>query len=212
MRGLMRGLLLAAGRGSRYLANNLASDSPATDNPDANNPNKLLHPLADGTPMVLAAARNLKAALPDVLVVINGHDPVLADLLQQARLPFTVCPLAAQGMGASLAWGVAQSRAAGGWLIALADMPWIQPATIRTVADAVTGPRTIAAPQHQGRRGHPVAFGRDYAGELMALQGDTGARHLVETHGKEVVLLPCGDAGVLRDVDLRGDSCGPHGC
>jgi len=181
----MQGILLAAGRGTRFGAN------------------KLLHPLEDGTPMALAAARNLKAALPDVLVVVNGENPELMALLEQAGLRVTVCARAETGMGASLAWGVAQSREADGWLIALADMPWIRPETIRAVARALTGPRAIAAPVHQGRRGHPVAFGRDYRQDLMGLAGDKGARRLLETFASNVVLLPCEDSGVLRDIDLQ---------
>ncbi|MDD4880991.1 MAG: nucleotidyltransferase family protein [Gallionellaceae bacterium] len=179
----MQGILLAAGRGSRFGAD------------------KLRHPLPDGTPMALAAARNLHTALPDALAVVNGEDAELIALLEQAGLSVSVCPHAADGMGASLAWGVAQSETADGWLIALADMPWIALATIQTVAGAVTGPHSIAAPTHQGRRGHPVAFGRAYRDELMALGGDEGARRLLAAHAAEVVLLPCADPGILLDID-----------
>ena len=182
----MQGILLAAGRGSRFGAGN-----------------KLLHPLPDGTPMALAAARNLIAALPDSLAVVNGESRELATLLEQAGLRVSVCPHAAEGMGASLAWGVAQSETADGWLIALADMPWIARATIQTVAGAVTGARMIAAPIYQGRRGHPVAFARDYGPELRRLTGDAGARLLLEAHAEDVTLLPSEDAGVLRDIDVR---------
>lgn len=181
----MQGILLAAGRSTRFGSN------------------KLLYPLDDGTPMALAAARNIKAALPEVLAVVNGQEPVLAALLQQAGLHVTVCPGADAGMATSLAWGVAQSINAGGWLIALADMPWIRPGTIRAVAVSIATPRTIAAPTYQGRRGHPVAFGRAYGQELMALTGDQGARRLLASHAAEVVLQRCQDPGVLRDVDLR---------
>jgi len=105
-------------------------------------------------------------------------------------------------MGASLAWGVAQTRGADGWLIALADMPWIRPETLLAVAETVTGPSVIAAPVYQGRRGHPVAFGRDYGAALMALSGDEGARRLLAGFAREVVLLTCEDSGVVRDIDL----------
>ena len=179
----LQGLLLAAGRGTRFGAD------------------KLLHPLADGTTLALTAARNLQDALPAVLAVVHGHAPELAARLAQAGVRVTVCPRTGEGMGTSLSWGVAQSREAGGWLVALADMPWIQPATIRAIAAAVTGPHVIAAPVYQGKRGHPVAFGRDYREQLLELNGDQGARSLLAAHAGNLVLLPCDDAGVLRDVD-----------
>lgn len=181
---MMQAILLAAGRSTRFGAD------------------KLMHPLDDGTPMALAAARNLQAALPGALAVVNGENPELMALLEELGLRVTVCPNAMLGMGASLAWGVSQSRDADGWLIALADMPWILPDTIRAVAGAVAGASAIAAPVYQGRRGHPVAFGRDYGPALVDLWGDEGARGLLAALPGEVILLPCADSGVVRDVDL----------
>jgi molybdenum cofactor cytidylyltransferase len=182
----MQPLLLAAGRSARFGSN------------------KLLHPLADGTPLALAAARNLAAALPGALAVVNGDDADLARLLEAAGLAVSVCPHAHEGMGASLAWGVSQTRAADGWLIALADMPFIAPRTLRAVAAAVQEPMAIAAPLQGGRRGHPVAFGRGHRAALASLTGDTGARALLQAHPGSLLLLPCDDPGVLQDIDLPG--------
>jgi len=184
----MQAILLAAGRGTRFGAD------------------KLLHSLADGTPMALAAARNLKAAIPNVLAVVNGENLELMALLEEMGVGVSVSPNAAQGMGASLAWGVARSRQADGWLIALADMPWIRPETFRAVAEMVTGPSVIAAPVYRGRRGHPVAFGRDYGPALMALSGDEGARRLLAGFAHQVILLPFEDSGVVRDIDFQKGS------
>jgi molybdenum cofactor cytidylyltransferase len=180
----MQAILLAAGQSTRFGAD------------------KLMHPLADGIPMALAAARNLKAAIADVLAVVNGENPELMALLEEMGVGVSVCPNAAQGMGASLAWGVARTGQANGWLIALADMPWIRPETIRAVAETVTGTSVIAAPVYQGSRGHPVAFGRDHGPALMALSEDEGARRLLAGFARDVILLPTEDAGVVRDIDV----------
>lgn len=89
-----------------------------------------------------------------------------------------------------------------GVLVALGDMPWITPETLRAVCAAgLTHP--IVAPMCEGQRGHPVAFAWDLLPELARLDGDTGARDLLRRHG--VHMLPCDDAGVLRDVDTVAD-------
>lgn len=181
---MMQPILLAAGRSARF-----GSD-------------KLLHPLADGTPLALAAARNLAAAMPGALAVVNGANAELVGLLQGMGLKVSVCPSAQEGMGASLAWGVSQTPEADGWLIALADMPFIAPRTLRAVAAAVREPTAIVAPLHGGRRGHPVAFGRGHGTALSRLSGDTGARVLLQAHRRSLLLLPCDDPGVLQDIDL----------
>ena len=94
---------------------------------------------------------------------------------------------------------------AGGWLVALTDMPWIEPATIRLVADALRSGDTIAAPCWQGRRGHPVGFARALGAELAVLSGDAGAKAVIQVHLEQLRVIDCNDAGILFDIDQSED-------
>lgn len=187
--GIIRvaGILLAAGTSTRFGAN------------------KLLHPLADGTPVALAAAQRLKAALPDALAVVRPGDDALQRLFAQAGLRVIFAPRAAEGMGASLAAGVAAAHDASGWIVALADMPFILPDTVRAVAQALEAGAAIAAPQHDGRRGHPVGFAGRFRDTLLALDGDAGAHALLARHAAEVRHIAVADRGVLLDIDTPAD-------
>src|SRR5882672_3230716 len=102
-------ILLAAGAGKRFGGE------------------KLLHPLADGVAIAAHAARNLLAAVPDVVAVVRWGDFPLYDMLEQEGCRVTMFQGAARGMGASLAHGVGHARGADGWIVALADMPSISP-------------------------------------------------------------------------------------
>src|SRR5687767_9625311 len=126
------GILLAAGSGSRFGGD------------------KLIHPLTDGVAMAAHAARNLAAAGLPVTAVVRWGDFPLEDLLEQEGCTVTMCANASRGMGVSLAHAIAQERSADGWVVALADMPRIAPATIRAVADALADGALIAAPQFAG--------------------------------------------------------------
>jgi molybdenum cofactor cytidylyltransferase len=108
-------------------------------------------------------------------------------------------------MAATIACGVGATAGARGWLIALADMPWIRPTTIAAVAGAIRAGAPLAAPFYQGRRGHPVGFGAAFGKELCALHGDEGARSLIQCHAGELGRLDCDDAGVLADIDVPAD-------
>ncbi|MEO8331809.1 MAG: nucleotidyltransferase family protein, partial [Gallionella sp.] len=99
---------------------------------------------------------------------------------KSAAINWVECVDAAQGMAASLVSGVRANRDAAGWLIGLADMPAVPAQAIAGVRDALSAGAAIAAPSRAGRRGHPVGFSRRYREELLALQGDTGARRLLE--------------------------------
>ena len=181
------GLLLAAGRGTRF-----GSD-------------KLLHPLADGTPLAVAAARTLRAACPRCIAVLRPEQTVLAGRLGAEGLETVFASAAVAGMGYSLAAGVAASPDAPGWLIALADMPFLRVETICAVAAAMADGASLAAPVLNGRRGHPVGFATRWRDELLGLTGDEGARALLARHRERIVPIATDDAGVLRDVDVPGD-------
>ena len=180
-------ILLAAGAGSRFGGG------------------KLLHPLGDGVAIAAHAARNLVSAGLDVTAVVRPGDFPVAELLEQEGCRVTVCPDAAQGMGVSLAHGVAQSREAAGWIVALADMPRIRPETIARVAQVLMAGADIVAPSYQGDRGHPVAFSRKFVHELQLLTGDSGARAIVQRNQAMVKLVEADDPGVLLDIDRRTD-------
>lgn len=108
-------------------------------------------------------------------------------------------------MGRSLAVGVAAEPDASGWLIALADMPWIRVASIRAVVEALEAGAAVAAPTYAGRRGHPVGFARRWQSHLQGLTGDRGARALIEAAGADLVLVSTADPGILQDVDYPSD-------
>ena len=180
-------ILLAAGAGTRFGGE------------------KLLHPLEDGVAIAAHAARNLLAATSDVVAVVRWGDFPLYDMLEQEGCQVTMFQGATRGMGASLAHGVAQSRGADGWIVALADMPRIAPGTVRMVITALQQGALIAAPVYKGERGHPVGFGATLRDELLKLDGDQGARAVLERHRDSIQLIECDDPGVLFDVDRKGD-------
>jgi molybdenum cofactor cytidylyltransferase len=126
-------------------------------------------------------------------------------MLEQEGCQVTMFQKAERGMGASLAHGVAQARGADGWVVALADMPRIQPETVKSVISALQQGALIAAPVYKGERGHPVGFGAALRDELLALDGDQGARALLERHRDSVRLIDCDDPGILIDIDRKSD-------
>ncbi|MGE5320565.1 MAG: nucleotidyltransferase family protein, partial [Hyphomicrobiaceae bacterium] len=145
------GILLAAGSGSRFGSN------------------KLLHPLADATPLALPAARRLRQACDRTLAVVRPDSGRLAELLAAEGCELVVSAASIHGMGHSLAAGIRAAPDAAGWIIALADMPYIASTSYGRVADALRAGGSIVAPEYRGRRGHPVGFARQWGDQLVAL-------------------------------------------
>ena len=182
------GILLAAGRGRRFDPEGVR--------------NKLLQEL-NGAPVVAASARNMLAALPRVVAVVRDDDDATAALLAQLGCEVTRCAQSDTGMAASLVHALRQVAQADGWLVALGDMPRVQPSTIVALRQAVEDGAAIAAPTYQGRRGNPVAFGRAHLPALLALAGDRGARGIVNNNPVNDVAVD--DAGILLDIDTPSD-------
>jgi molybdenum cofactor cytidylyltransferase len=185
-------VLLAAGSASRF-----GSD-------------KLLHALPHGVPLAVQSARHLKAVFDrGIYAVVRPEAAELAALLEQEGCEIVRCPRAAEGMGASLACGAQAASAAGGFVVALADMPFIRPSSIAAVRDALDAGAPLVAPYFRARRGHPVGISARFRDELLQLRGDEGARQLIGREASELVKIPVGDPAVLRDIDTPGDLAPP---
>jgi molybdenum cofactor cytidylyltransferase len=185
------GILLAAGRATRFGGDKLLVRMDGGDLP--------------GEPVGVVALRHLRIALPDVIAVVRPEDHALAAELGANGAHIVRCANAADGMSASLACGVRASAHARGWVVALADMPWIRSETIARVVAALERGAPLAAPFHEGQRGHPVAFSHDCYDALDALTGDEGAKAVVAARSDDVVRIDTDDSGVLRDVDSPAD-------
>ena len=184
------GLLLAAGSGTRF-----GSD-------------KLRHALPHGVAIAVQAARHLKSQVP-VVAVVRAGNVELAQALQAEDCEVAVCDNAAEGMGASLACAVRAAQAADAWLVALGDMPFVRPSSIAAVRAALEGGAGLVAPYFRARRGHPVGIAARYKQELLALGGDEGAKALLALHSAELLKIPVGDPGVIRDIDRPEDLTPP---
>jgi molybdenum cofactor cytidylyltransferase len=84
-------------------------------------------------------------------------------------------------------------------------MPFIEPATIEKIKLALAEGAAIAVPTHERRRGHPVGFARQYGAALCALEGDTGAKAIIDANLGLARTVEVNDAGIFADIDVVGD-------
>jgi molybdenum cofactor cytidylyltransferase len=152
----------------------------------------------EGRPLIAGALDAAFAAPVGRVILTTDGD------LDLARIVVTTD--AAEGMGASLRTAVAALPAdTDGAFVFLGDMPRIPPGLAQTLAEAMRPGVELAAPRFEGRRGHPVLFGRACFPALLALTGDVGAREVLAEADERLVMVDSPDAGVLFDVDRRED-------
>ena len=179
------GIVLAAGAGSRFRA--------------AGGGIKVLAQSGERSLLEIALAAIAAVPLADRVVVVGAEaDNVLsASDLQGVR---AVTNFAwDHGMASSLRTGIAAlSDGCEAALIVLADAPNLQPEAVLRVAAAARSDALVSA-SYAGRRGHPVAIGRDLW-PLLPADGELGGKVL----GEPALLIECGDLGEPGDADTPG--------
>jgi molybdenum cofactor cytidylyltransferase len=159
----------------------------------------------DGTPLVRRSAETALAADTASVAVVTGHR---REEIETSLLGLDVAtvdnPDYASGMASSLISGftAAQVREADGVLVMLADMPGVTSADLNALISAfrTASGRAIVRAGSRGRHGNPVILPRSLGDAVLRLEGDVGARHLIETSGLAVIDVDIGDAAHL-DVD-----------
>lgn len=166
--------------------------------------NKLLERL-DGVPMVARVVDNLLSSAVDPVVVVLGHEADRVQAALRGRPVKTLLnPDYIEGLGSSLRAGAeALDEGVDATVVALGDMPFISGAPLESLIAAYdpATPEDICVLVQDGRRGHPVLFGRRYFDELKTARGDVGARSLLKKYADHVREISVKDDAIHIDVD-----------
>lgn len=188
---IVRAVILAAGRASRM---------------GSAGHHKLLAEF-DGVPLVRRTTEVALAASPGPVTVVTGHRAgEIREALSGLDLAFVHNDDFASGMASSLIAGLGGiGPEADGMLVLLADMPGVATEDVRRLIAAFEeqGGQAVVRAVNGGKRGNPVILPRALFPAILRLEGDVGARHVVETGGLPVIDIDIGPAAHL-DLDTPG--------
>jgi molybdenum cofactor cytidylyltransferase len=180
-------LVLAAGRSSRM-----------------GGPNKLLAEIG-GRSLVRIAVEEALASQARPVIVVTGHQRERVEAaLAGLPVDFVHNPYFADGLGTSLKTGIAALPAqSDGVIVCLGDMPQVDAAMLNRLIGAIDPAKgaLIAMPTIEGQRGNPVVWSRRFFPDLMAVEGDVGARYLIGRYTEAVAEVPLSGKAALTDVD-----------
>lgn len=165
--------------------------------------NKLLARV-EGEAIVRRVARAATESGVSRVVVVTGHEAErIRSALEGLDVAYVHNRRYDEGMSTSVRAGLAAAGPVAGAVICLGDMPWVRADHIDALLDAFDPDegRAVCVPVHERRRGNPVLWAAAFFPEMERLEGDQGARKLLEEHADEVWEVPVDDPGVLRDVD-----------
>jgi molybdenum cofactor cytidylyltransferase len=167
-------------------------------------PNKLLADVG-GRPLVRRVVEQVKASRASPVIVVTGHQQdEIARALSGLDVTLVHNPDFGEGIASSVRAGIAAVPGdADGVLICLGDMPLVSEGMIDALIArfAPDAGALIVVPVDGGRRGNPVLWSRRFFPELMSLEGDVGARHLIGRHGEAVAEVAVAGEGAFLDLD-----------
>lgn len=159
----------------------------------------------EGVPLVRRVAERALDALPGPVVVVTGHQAAeVSEALAHLPLILVDNPDFATGMASSLKTGLSAPEFAevAGVMVLLADMPALRSEDLQRLSSAFLEAqgRAIVRAVANGKRGNPVILPRATFADLMLLEGDVGARQVIETCGLPIIDVELGAAAYI-DVD-----------
>ncbi|MCH2191725.1 MAG: nucleotidyltransferase family protein [Gammaproteobacteria bacterium] len=182
-------ILLAAGYAQRFGGDKLLADLPSGKS-------------------VLAETVSVYEKIFEKIAIVCRPEQIESfglAISSNAALNFIPNNLATNGISQSISLGVTNVDCSKGWLIALADMPFVQASTVKSIIQK-SREAEIVRPIHHGMIGNPVYISKIYQRDLQQLDGDRGARVLINNVDQSGVFnLVVDDVGVCQDIDIRKD-------
>lgn len=160
-----------------------------------------------GKPILQHAVDNaLACRLHEVVVIAGEHTAKVRKLLERSKARVVENKQYMEGMSASLRVGVAAvADRAEGVLVLLGDQPNLRPGTLNRFVEIFwEGKKKIVAARYGGVIGNPVLFHREFFPHLQRLQGDTGARSLLQRFSENMAAIDI-PAEEAVDVDTPTD-------
>jgi molybdenum cofactor cytidylyltransferase len=166
--------------------------------------NKMLAEIG-GKPLVRIAVEQAIASRAKPVIVVTGHEREKVEAtLKGLPVHLVHNPDFSEGLGSSLKAGIAAvPEEADAAIVCLGDMPQVDAALINRLIAAFDPERgaLVVVPSIEGRRGNPVVWSRRFFHDLMTIQGDVGARHLIGNYAEACVEVPVAGEVALTDVD-----------
>jgi molybdenum cofactor cytidylyltransferase len=170
------------------------------------NANKLLMKI-DNFPMIGLVAKTLNESCLDVINVVTGFEAEqIKDALSDYGVRFIDNPDYEQGLSTSLVAGLRSiDETIDAVIICLGDMPMVTSTGIKQLINEFNPDvgREICVPTYRGKRGNPILWSRRFINEMLQLEGDVGAKHLLFKYDDVVHEVAMQDSGVLLDFDTQ---------
>ena len=167
-----------------------------------NGENKLTKEIK-GMPLIKHSVKNILDSSIDELIIILGHEKEIIEklIVSNKKIKIVFNKDFKNGLSSSIKTGLRHlSRNTNAFFICLADMPLVNKNIYNELIKSMEN-NEIVVPTYKGQYGNPVLFSKSMKNSIMKIQGDIGAKDLIELNKDKVLKHEVNDRGIKKDFN-----------
>jgi len=156
-----------------------------------------------GIPLIEHSVKNiLSSAIDEIIIVLGYEKEILENIIQKNnKIKFAFNKNFESGMASSIKVGLNHlSNKTDAFFICLGDMPMVN----KNVYNKLIMQRknkNIIAPTFNGVRGNPILFSKLMKKKIMKVEGDVGAKKLLEINKSNILYFEIDDSSINKDFN-----------
>ena len=186
---MISAILLAAGQSKRMVSEN-----------------KLAKKI-QGVPLIKHSVKNILAASIDELIIVLGYQKEIIEKLidKNEKIKFVFNKDFESGMASSIKTGLDNlSEKTEAFFICLGDMPMVNHDIYNQIIRSKNN-KEIIVPTYKGQQGNPVLFSNSMRNKIMNIQGDIGAKKILELNKDKILNLDINDQSITKDFNTKSN-------
>ena len=168
--------------------------------------NKLLKKIK-GTPLIKHSVKSILFSSIDELVVVLGYQKEIIEKLidKNEKIKIVFNKDFESGMASSIKIGLNNlSESTEAFFICLGDMPMVNQDTYNQIIKSRNN-KEIIVPTYKGHQGNPILFSKTIKEKIMTIQGDVGAKKILELNKSKILNVEISNQGIKKDFNTKKD-------
>ena len=186
---MISAILLAAGQSKRM-----------------NGENKLTKEIQD-IPLIKHSVKNILFSSIDELIVVLGYQKEIIEKLidKHKKIKFVFNEDFESGMSTSIKTGIKNlSKETDAFFICLGDMPLINKDIFNMLLKS-KNLKEIIVPTYKNEQGNPILFSISMKKKIMAIEGDVGAKKILELNKDKILNIETNDQSTTKNFNTLND-------
>ena len=186
---MISAILLAAGQSKRM-----------------NGENKLTKEI-QGIPVIKLSVKNILASSINELIIVLGHQKEIVEkrIDKNEKIKFVFNKNFESGMASSIKTGLNNlSEKTEAFFICLGDMPMVNSDIYNQLIQSKNN-KEIIVPTYKGQQGNPILFSKSIKEKIMTIQGDVGAKKILELNKNKILNVEVGNQSIRKDFNTKDD-------